>query len=212
MNNPNFYNTWTQMLAAYDEEELQFLEFNRLVPISGNSPETFSIRLYDILQSTCGQVESMMRIICDRLDLEYPKHPKFPDLFNTLNKDGLLREQIINSIKGNDAFWPWELHNDYVPKWWKEYNDTKHNLPDGFKSGNIGNTIRALAALYSLHCIAYYIHLDIDHSVLKLENWNREIGVSTNMYNEVLEKKEDPRPRSALFYNLLKFGTRADFD
>jgi len=92
MDNDTFYEIWKDMLAAYGEEELQFLEFNRLVPIKGNSPETFSIRLYDILQSTCGQIESMMKILCDKLDLEYPKKPKFTKLFELLNEENVLSE------------------------------------------------------------------------------------------------------------------------
>lgn len=90
MDNVTFYNAWKEMLLSY-EEELQFLEFNRLVPIIGNSPETFSIRLYDILQSTCGQVESM-KLLCERLDLKYPtkenngRHPNFLDFLHLSTK------------------------------------------------------------------------------------------------------------------------------
>ena len=40
-----------------------------------------------------------------------------------------------------------------MPKWWKAYNDSKHNLPDGYKTGSIENTYLALAGLYLLHAM-----------------------------------------------------------
>lgn len=119
--------------------------------------------------------------------------------------------QAIVSIKGGEAFYPWGFNN-YAPKWWEDYNNTKHNLPTGFKSGNIGNTIRALGALYSLHCMAYYIYHDENPlRVLKKENWEQDLGVATDMYDEIFEKRDDPRPRSVLFYNLSKFPKGVKF-
>ena len=216
MNNSDFYYTWKSMLAAYYEEELQFLEFNRLIPIKDNSPDTSSIRLYGILQSTCGQVENMMKILCDRLKIEIEKNqPKFPDLFDPLNKEGMLSDQIIYSIKKDNVLSPFLIsHGDFAPKWWMDYNNTKHDLPEGFKKGNINNTVFSLAALYSLHVISYYVYHQgtMATDLLKRENWYcGETSFSQNMYDEIYEKEHDPRPRSELFYSLSKLDRGAEF-
>lgn len=203
-----FYYNWKEMLAAYYEEELQFLEFNRLVSVKGNDADTFSIRLYNILQSVCGQFESMMKILCDKLELLEATKPKFPQLFKLLNEERMLTRQEIYSIKTDHKFHPLNfIEEDKTPFWWKKYNDTKHNLPEGFKSGNIGNTLWALAGLYALHCIAYTIHHSPEpHSVLKKEGWYFINAISQDMYDNIGEKEYDPRPKSELFYNLSKFN------
>ena len=64
-----------RMLNFYYVNEDQFMDLVKIVPLE-NHPSTFSPILYNILQSTCSQVENMMRLLCDYLQLKYKKKYK----------------------------------------------------------------------------------------------------------------------------------------
>jgi len=195
----------SKMLDAYYELEAQLMEINRIIPFD-NSPKTYSIRLYQILQSACAQIENLMRIICDYANLEYktPKKPNgdFPTFFKLLNKDNVLSLQVVAVRQSdNEAIIPFAiLKTKKTPFWWQEYNETKHTLPEGFKSGTLENTKYAMAALYALHCTIFYWNNHYGDSVLEKTNWKHKSSVSIDMYSQIHRDKEDYRPRSNSFY------------
>ena len=75
----NFEKDLRHMRDSYFELERQFIEISRIIPLD-NPSDTYSPRLYDILQTSCGQVENLLRLICDKLELESGQNSHFLDL------------------------------------------------------------------------------------------------------------------------------------
>ena len=194
------------MLNAYYETERQYLELIRIIPIE-NEPTAFSPKLYDILQSSCGQVESLLRLIDDRLELKY-QEKNFPSYYNALNQTGILKRQLVAAVIADEGYTLFKLQEGMkTPSWWNAYNDTKHSLPQGYKQGNLLNTVLALSGVFSLHCMAKYTN-SMGKDILKNENWNEEDSFAL----KTLQARpvpgwidEDPRPRSELFYCMSYF-------
>lgn len=142
-----------RMLDFYIETELQFLELIRTIPLD-NDPNTYSPKLYNILQSSCGQVENLMRLICERFALKC--NSDFPSYHDAINKNNILQMQQVYQKKTYKRYFPFQLEEgEATPFWWRGYNQTKHRLPNGLCAGNLENTVYALGATYLLHCMAY---------------------------------------------------------
>lgn len=147
----------TKMQDFYRDTKRQFIELTHIIPLDNNW-DVYSPRFYNILQSTCGQIESMFRILCDKLQLKLTNDERnFPIYFKKLNIYKMLEKQSVVIIQNDKTIQPFVVaEGNETPFWWKKYNDTKHNLLNGLFEGNIENTIFALSALYALHIISYY--------------------------------------------------------
>ena len=190
------------MRESYYELERRFIEISRIIPLD-NSEDTYSPRLYDILQTSCGQVENLLRLICDKLELDYGENPDFPKYYELLNGTRVLEKQVMDYFSSNYVCTPFQLEpNKKTPFWWRAYNKTKHHLPQGYKEGNLKNTIFALAGVYALQCFAIYCtHTGRD--ILDNSNWMQESGMSLNTLRPTVEahwNSEDVRPRSTVFF------------
>ena len=100
------------MRESYYEIERRFIEISRIIPLD-NTPETYSPRLYDILQTSCGQVENLLRMICDELGLEYD-NKTFPSYYKILNQNNILRNQIVDYFLGNITCTPFLLELYFI--------------------------------------------------------------------------------------------------
>ena len=199
-----FQDDWDEMLSFYFETERDFVELSRIIPL-GNNPETYSPKLYNILQSSCGQVESMMRIICDKFNISHTKKPDFPELYKLLNQNHILELQTIDLIKRKTAYRPFVLEaGKESPNWWSSYNGTKHGLPQGLKSGNIGNTILALCGLYALHCMTHYSRYSLGN-FFDSKSWHVETSTIMTVNGEIVRHALDERPKSKIFYSLVYY-------
>ena len=186
------------MLDFYFETEKQFLDLIRIIPLENNE-ETFSPILYNILQSSCGQVENMMRLLCDRFELEYDRYSKFPKYYELLNKNGTLERRKILQKKTQTTYTPFQINDgELTPSWWSGYNDTKHFLPDGLVAGNLKNTVQALSAVYILHCMGYYALYWCDE-FFDEKNWADFEPMYTHD-GEFVENKLSNLPKSELFH------------
>ncbi|NOS61777.1 MAG: hypothetical protein HOO66_01865 [Nitrosarchaeum sp.] len=207
-----------RMLNFYYDIETQFIELTRIIPLD-NTDDTYSPRLYSILQMSCGQVENMLRLICDKFGFKYTNpdkqntKPNFFSYYNPINKNGILSTQwiLLKKIDFRDiskSYSPLELQSERAPFWWTGYNETKHDLPDGFKQGNLKNTLYALCAVYSIHCMAYYAqHIEKPDIFLDKKNWVN-LSVSYTGDGELIMDSLTPLPKSKLFY----CGTRFNSD
>jgi hypothetical protein len=196
-----FQDDWNEMLVFYFETEKDFIDLSRIIPL-GNNPDTYSTKLYNILQSSCGQVENMMRIICDKFNLPRSDRPKFLELYKLLNQNHILEMQTIDVMKGKNAYRPFILNSTQEARnWWLSYNDTKHNLPQGLKAGNIGNTLLALCGLYALHCMAHYSRYALAN-FFDSKSWHTQTSTAMTVNGEIVRTALDDRPKSELFYAL----------
>ncbi|MBS3926528.1 MAG: hypothetical protein KGZ34_07570 [Nitrosarchaeum sp.] len=192
------------MLDIYFATERKLIELSWIIPLD-NNPVTYSPELYSILQSSCGQVENMLRMLCEICKLPF-SDKKFPEYYKLLdNSTNLLKRQWIYNKKTRETFHPLEIEDGCVsPSWWRGYNGTKHNLPEGLTKGNIENTVNALGALYAIHCISYTAqHHTKD--IFETSNWF-ESDISLNSEYELDRVGFDTRPKSDLFYCATKFN------
>jgi len=202
----SFDNDLKPMRDSYYEIERRFIEISRIIPLE-NPPETYSPRLYEILQTSCGQVENLLRLICDKLQLTYANN-NFPAYYQALNSTGILVSQGIDYFSGNLICMPFTIvAGNSTPFWWKAYNDTKHGLPEGYKQGNLKNTINSLAAVYALHCIGAYVQ-NFGDDVMKISQWHQRSSISMNTLRPVTEFEwhiDKVRPKSDIFYPISYF-------
>ena len=199
----------SEMLAAYYQTEHQLIELSRVISVD-NKPETFSPRLYNLLGDSCNQVENMLRLICDQLRLDYSNNNAyFSDFYEKLNHTGIVKMQTIDLIIGKKAYRPFIIEEEKkTPSWWRAYNDTKHSLPEGYKQGNLHNTLCALSAAYSLHCISAYAG-EYGTDILNQKWWHilESTGLKTRQeFPEVTDKiHPDFIPKSKIFFNLTHY-------
>ena len=167
----------------YGYLESSFMDVMRMIPLE-NKPETFSPRLYELLHSICSQTEGVVKLICNEVKEEYTN---FPQTCSRLNQDGAISMQWVVS-----KFRPkWKRINPFVcdfgchcretehhchtprkkPKWWNAYNESKHDLPEGYTAGTIENAYLALAGLYALQHMAWSRTRNPD-GFLKREFWS----------------------------------------
>jgi hypothetical protein len=144
------------MRNLHIDTEREFLSFNRIIPYNINPAKVYSPRLYRILQGASSQIIAMMHLIYDEYNPKLNRQKEFPFYFEHLNKTNILSIQKVAPREQFNLILR-HFHTDKkekTPKWWQEYNDTKHDLPRGAYNGKLGNVLNALAALALLHDIA----------------------------------------------------------
>ena len=195
-----------KLVDHYFYIEDSFIELTRIIPL--DNPElAYSPRLYEILQSICSSIEGLSIIMSDALQLQ-PRQKKFPWIYEILNQDGVLSKQAVDLYKlsGGKVYTPLTKTGNHNPKWWDDYNETKHELPEGLKAGNIGNTPIALAGLYALHVMAYYLHY-YENNYLNPEYWTTVTSASVNSENrELVTGIMYNGPKSKIFTPLTHFN------
>jgi hypothetical protein len=94
-------------------------------------------------------------------------------MFIESNSKNMLSIRKVSHRKSRRIFTPFELGcNRHVPYWWRAYNKTKHELPEGAKCATIENTINALGALLILlHTSRILIEFDDSNLILDCNNW-----------------------------------------
>jgi hypothetical protein len=207
----SFNESRLKLLDYYFYLESSFIELTRIIPLE-NPPKTFSPRLYEILQSVCSQVENISKIISDRVTLN-PDENTFPYIYEKMNVNGLMDKQAVDLYKlpGGQAMRPLLKTGKFAPKWWDEYNKSKHNLPDGYKTGNIENVPVALAGLYVLHVMAYYLQF-AKENFLNIDCWLMIDSISINSNNrEAVHGVAYHGPRSSIFLPLTHFSENRHF-
>lgn len=200
-----------KLVDYYFYLESSFVEITRIIPLD-NPTETFSPRLYEILQSTCSQIESISKIMSDKLELR-PQEKKFPYIYEKMNSEGLLDMQAVDLYKlpGGNPMQPLVKTGEHAPKWWDDYNSSKHNLPEGYKAGNIGNVPIALAGLYVFHVMAYYLQY-ANENFLKRNHWLTIDAIGINSDNREADLGVAYHgPKSKIFMPLTHFSESGTF-
>ena len=60
----DLYYTLARFEEHYHYLESSFVDITRLIPLE-NEPDTFSPRLYELLQSVCSQVDGILNLMCE---------------------------------------------------------------------------------------------------------------------------------------------------
>ena len=85
-----------------------------------------------------------------------------------------------------------------MPRWWNAYNDSKHDLPEGYRTGNIENTYLALAGLYLLHVMMRQSSRSKDN-FLKWEFWKSHLHRLSDGDREYFNAGTIIKPSSEIF-------------
>ena len=189
------------MEDAYFFDERKLIDLGHTIPFN-NTDETFSPILYDILQSSCSQVSNIMRILCEYFELDVDNN-NFPSYYNALNIDHVLEMQAVDcAFKNNIVYTPFVLrNNENVPFWWAKYNDTKHDLPQGYVEGNLINTLNAMSASYALNCMMHYAdRTPRPDNFLNKKSWIMRESLAMKRKEFVNTGIDDQRPFSKNFY------------
>lgn len=173
-----------QFCKLYEESEMEFLEFEKIVLYSIKTANTYSPKLRPILQTVCTDIEGVLKFLTETLKLK-PKQRHFEFMFKELNSKNMLTIQKVSHRERLCTFAPFTF-NTKVASWWTAYNNTKHNLPDGANHATIENTINALAALLILlHTSRILIEFDDFDWILDSNNWRDNEKSFYNTYRRL---------------------------
>ncbi len=129
--------------------EKRFLQLRNYIEFDTDNFSCFSCELLALLQTICSEIDVVCKEICG-----YPNDShknignykvdiatKFPNVHETQ-----IRADYFNiTLKPFENFLP-----DKSMAWWTAYTGVKHARIQNIKSGNLENTLFALAALYTL--------------------------------------------------------------
>jgi hypothetical protein len=194
--------------TIYAKSENQFNNIIQIIPL-GNHYNTYSPKLFGLLVDVCGQIEYFAEQLCNEYDLPLENiNEKFPKFFNALNKNLVLEYQNVYVQPLKDTIKPFLTYSRNIPDWWYWYNESKEDYLSGVSVGNIGNALYALAGLYTLHHLAYYMSL-YGTAVFNQQKWQQNWrGISNHdMLEEVIKEKQRPF-RSEIFYCMTRYDDR----
>ena len=222
-------------VSYYHYLESSLIDLIQIIPLENNGMVQ-SPRLYEILQSTCSQFESLLKLLCQHLGLNPASEQGIRRYYNPINKYGLLYWQMMTyrMYPFGVPIYPFRKRNpalsfrkksearnddtaikrlkpvpshyckDQLPKWWQNYNKSKHELPAGYKEGNLQNTCTALAGLYSLHALCYHLIYDTNGARLDPKKWYYTYPHLAGIHQDQVMDYHAPTFPSKLFIYLVR--------
>lgn len=143
---------WNYFLAL----ESDVVRLARFIEFREDNFATYSIELARLLMTASAEVDVIAKLVCKKLkpatptrnighyaSIILPSEPKLTSLTVIVPRFGLILKPWVS----------WELDNP--PLWWTATNQVKHHRDTGFHEANLGNTLNAVAALFSLTVFHY---------------------------------------------------------
>ena len=195
----SFENKLTKIQNLYLDTERQLTEVSYTIPLD-NKPTVYSPRFYNILQFTCAQIHSLLKIISRNLQLKV-KSDRFDNYHKILNRQRMLESQEALFIPDRTRITPFNKKAKH--EWWTGYNETKHQLPEGIKQGTIGNVLNSLAAAYVLNNIAKIsTWKHEENTILDGKNWHNVFKTYGTQNFRILLETNTQSPISSKFFYL----------
>jgi hypothetical protein len=131
------------------DDELHSL--SRAIEFAPENFPTFSAQLARLYLSVCSEIDVVAKLLCNRIaPATSPKSineyrplvtTKFPNF-----------AQLRIEMPAHDLdFQPWQLWDSGAnPRWWKSYNDVKHERHKYYRDANLGNVLESAAGLLVL--------------------------------------------------------------
>lgn len=192
--------------TIYAKTEVQFIDVIQIIPLD-NHQNTHSPKLSGLLTDICGQIEYLAEQLCTEYNLPLKSiDGKFPKFFDALNKNLVLEYQNVYVLPIRDTIKPFLTFSRNMPDWW-HYDDSKQDQLVDVHGASIRSTLYALAGLYTLHHLAYYMSL-YGADVFDQQRWHQDWRRISNHDMLVESIKEKQRPfRSEIFYCLTKYDS-----
>ncbi|WP_417451887.1 hypothetical protein [Kordiimonas sp.] len=132
--------------------ENDLIQIARYVEFHADNFNTYSLELSRLLVSACGEVDAIMKQICEPLVDNFPNNPNI-ECYRKIVSEKLpsfaSREVSIRRFGLSLTPWEnWKGDNPRTPCWWKGHTGIKHSRHEDFKAGNLKNVLNAMGALY----------------------------------------------------------------
>lgn len=137
-----------EMQKLYRFTELEFLEFNRVIPYDHNPDTVFSPELFNLLYSIGPQIYGMFEILTTSFLLR-PRKKDFPSYHKVLNAKKLLSSQRVILRDNQRELRPFVTKSEVKKHpWWAVYNGSKHAMPYGIFDVKLKIVLNALGGLH----------------------------------------------------------------
>ena len=167
------------------------MEFDKIVPMRLNKEmSAVSPKLYFLLMTICGQIESVVIHICKDLNMYNDKGGFSACYKNLCEKSDVIEKQSVQIVTTREIIRPFGKTENGTPSWWASYNKVKHTIPEGIEHATVKNTVYALGGLYLLLNIYKLIHDRRPKDILDRKCWyhNRKLPI---LLSEDIDKSGD---------------------
>jgi len=148
--------------------EKDFIKLQDYIEVDESNFNTYSLELAKLLQTSCAEIESVLRLLCKQLDSECVftdsgvkkgDMEKYKKVINRNLGDFFYSEVSIPQLES--CIRPWEhWSNSKPPKWWTSYILVKHHRHSEFHEANLQNVIYALSALMLSNLYLYRVSIN----------------------------------------------------
>lgn len=123
---------------------------------------TFSITYANLIQSVCGEFDSVLKDYCKIISSANKRPSNIQECYQVLKNSNYLNftNTTVQLFQYNSIqitpFAQWSSLSNYkcLP-WWVSYNSIKHDRAAKFKEANLENCLNAFAALYIINIISF---------------------------------------------------------
>lgn len=171
------YKTYFQYYMVLENE---FFNTEPYVAIEEGNYNTYSTEYVKILLSVCGEIDSMMKMLCRELKKDETAQT-IGGYFKILDECKIaIQNESVDFTNQGIILLPWKnWTSDNAPVWWTDNNKVKHHRTEIYRKTNTGvetinytranlkNVMSSLAALYIIE--EYYIYF-FDFSKMVVEN------------------------------------------
>lgn len=131
------------------DDELHSL--SRIIEFAPENFPTFSVHLARLYLSVCSEIDVVAKLLCARIAPS--EKPKCINEYRSLVTAHFPNFSLLRIEMPSYAvdFQPWSSWSSGTnPKWWKSYNDVKHERSKYYQDANLGNVLESTAGLLVL--------------------------------------------------------------
>ena len=161
-----YHDFWKHYIAL----EKLFMETEKYVTIADDNKKAYSIQYDILLQAICGEVDVVIKRLCNELDRNTVVNDMKDYIDILLKYSPSIKTKEVKLELYNMSFTPWKgigfrnkdgENKPNCPKWWNGYNSVKHRRitfgkennefkikERNIKQANQGNVLNALAGLF----------------------------------------------------------------
>lgn len=196
---------WNYFLALESDvvRLARFIEFRK-----DNFP-TYSIELARLIMAAAAEVDVVAKLVCRTLDPQsQPRNIKGYASVILRAPEPKLSALTVRIPRYGIILKPWiSWTPETPPLWWTANNKVKHHRDTGFKEANLGNTLNAVSALFSLTIYHYALQFQY-HPLRPGGTRKRENALASDPGRKLLLTRL--QPQAQLFQLRTRLGDVAE--
>jgi hypothetical protein len=136
---------WNYFLVL--ESDLE--QLSKYIEFADSNFKTYSQKLAHLLLAAGSEVDVVLKGICKKIDSQF-KNENIECYRELINSEfPKLHELNVRLPRYGLEISPWDnWKNNKTPKWWRDYNQVKHNRDEYFSKANLWNAIASMAGLF----------------------------------------------------------------